>query len=110
MTRAWCTSAAGRSHSATAEFVLNDARDSVWVLARPDDVSGIRPGEEVEVSGDVRRLRPDQAVSLLSRLEEARLLKGKADWRILRASRTGGHALPRRPRRVRRGDELDAPG
>lgn len=88
-------------------FVLNDARDSVWVLARPADVSAIRAGEEVEVSGDVRRLRPDQAVELADLVERADPLEGKADWRILRARRTGG--VPYIDARgVRRGDELDA--
>lgn len=88
-------------------FVLNGARDSVWVLGRPEDVRGIRPGEEVSVSGDVRRLRPDQAVGLANLVEKAQPLEGKADWRFLRARRNGGVAYVD-ARGIERGDELDS--
>lgn len=90
-------------------FVLNGARDSVWVLARPADVEGIRPGEEVAVSGDVRRLRPDQAVKLANLVESAQPLEDSADWRILRARRNGGVAYID-ARGIERGDELDSTG
>jgi hypothetical protein len=88
-------------------FVLNGDQDSVWVLARPADVSEIRAAEKVEVAGDVRRLRPDQATRLANLVEEAKPLQEGGGWRILRARRNDGTAYVD-AREVRRGDELDA--
>ena len=78
------------------QFVLAGWRDSIFVLADPPVVKGIRrPGQRVVVKGAVRRLTESQATELadeVAMLSEARGPRAAARRppEVLRAARTRG--------------------